>query len=376
MSDLALPIVLMLLLVIAEAIYLQRSGKQKVNWRDVVFNLNSGHMMLWLFRGVEIACFGYVAANFSLGWLDSWPTVCVWLFAILAWDFGFYWLHRLHHHWRLFWAVHVVHHQGEHYNLSLGVRNSWYSSLTSIPFFLILAVMGLPLSVFISVSIFHYTIQFFNHNEVTPKLGILEKIFVTPTHHRVHHVKDLAYSNKNFGGSFIFWDKMFGSFQGSLPSEPFSYGVKGAKASDNPFWASNQPFIRYFKLPVSLSERAAQFHSSSVSLVSGCIVLFALVIGYVYTYGYSYSDISWPQAVLFILLAVGAIALSGISEGRTWGIYSWSLISLVFPLLFIGYFGWSGLYWLVLMPLIAAHGIAIMFGWGRTPLVSAGEPYG
>ncbi|WP_268602262.1 sterol desaturase family protein, partial [Escherichia coli] len=64
--------------------------------------------------------------------------------ALLASDFGFYWLHRLHHRFRLLWAVHVVHHQGEHFNLSLGVRNSWYSSLTSIPFFLLLALAGVP----------------------------------------------------------------------------------------------------------------------------------------------------------------------------------------------------------------------------------------
>ncbi|MBX9386419.1 sterol desaturase family protein, partial [Serratia marcescens] len=212
MSDLALPIVFMLFIVVAEAVALQWGRREPVNWHDLVFNLNSGHIMLWLFRGLEITCYGYVAAHFSLGLLDAWPPLLMWLFALLAWDFGFYWLHRLHHRFRVLWAVHVVHHQGEHFNLSLGVRNSWYSSLTSIPFFLLLALAGVPLSVFVTVSIFHYSIQLFNHNALTPKLGVLEKILVTPAHHRVHHVKDMAYSNKNFGGSFIFWDKLFGTF--------------------------------------------------------------------------------------------------------------------------------------------------------------------
>lgn len=135
MSDLALPIVFMLFIVVAEAVALQWGRREPVNWHDLVFNLNSGHIMLWLFRGLEITCYGYVAAHFSPGLLDARPPLLMWLFALLAWDFGFYWLHRLHHRFRVLWAVHVVHHRGEHFNLSLGVRNSWYSSLTSIPFF-------------------------------------------------------------------------------------------------------------------------------------------------------------------------------------------------------------------------------------------------
>lgn len=175
MSDLALPIVFMLFIVVAEAVALQWGRREPVNWHDLVFNLNSGHIMLWLFRGLEITCYGYVAAHFSLGLLDAWPPLLMWLFALLAWDFGFYWLHRLHHRFRVLWAVHVVHHQGEHFNLSLGVRNSWYSSLTSIPFFLLLALAGVPLSVFVAVSIFHYSIQLFNHNALTPKLACWKK---------------------------------------------------------------------------------------------------------------------------------------------------------------------------------------------------------
>lgn len=112
MSDLALPIVFMLFIVVAEAVALQWGRREPVNWHDLVFNLNSGHIMLWLFRGLEITCYGYVAAHFSLGLLDAWPLLLMWLFALLAWDFGFYWLHRLHHRFRVLWAVHVVHHQG------------------------------------------------------------------------------------------------------------------------------------------------------------------------------------------------------------------------------------------------------------------------
>ena len=104
--------------------------REPVNWHDLVFNLNSGHIMLWLFRGLEITCYGYVA-RISAGAAGCRPPLLMWLFALLAWDFGFYWLHRLHHRFRVLWAVHVVHHRGALQPVA-GVRNSRYSSLTSI----------------------------------------------------------------------------------------------------------------------------------------------------------------------------------------------------------------------------------------------------
>ncbi|MEQ9944206.1 sterol desaturase family protein [Pectobacterium aroidearum] len=372
MIDLALPIVFMLVVVIGEALVLQWMRRETVNWHDVVFNLNSGHIMLWLFRSVEIFCYGYVAAHFSLGWVETWPPVLMWLFALLAWDFGFYWLHRLHHTFGVLWAVHVVHHQGEHFNLSLGVRNSWYSSLTSIPFFLILALLGVPLYVFITVSILHYSVQLFNHNAMTPKLGWLEKVLVTPAHHRVHHVNDRAYADKNFGGTFIFWDKLFGSFCPQLPDTPFRYGAGKDRPSNNPFWASNLPFMQYLKLSVRRTRRAT-FHCTPVALLTGAMLLFALVVGYVYLYGYGYESANLPQVALFLLLVSGAVALGGISEGRRWSIYVWLFVVLLFPALFLVYLGWEALYWKIAMLALALHGLAMAFGWGRHPLTGEHE---
>ncbi|MDY4379358.1 sterol desaturase family protein [Pectobacterium brasiliense] len=372
MIDLALPIVFMLVVVIGEALVLQWMQREKVNWHDVVFNLNSGHIMLWLFRSVEIFCYGYVAAHFSFGWVETWPPVLMWLFALLAWDFGFYWLHRLHHTFGVLWAVHVVHHQGEHFNLSLGVRNSWYSSLTSVPFFLILALLGVPLYVFVTVSILHYSVQLFNHNAMTPKLGWLEKVLVTPAHHRVHHVNDRAYADKNFGGTFIFWDKLFGSFCPQLPDTPFRYGAGREMPSNNPFWASNLPFLSYLKLSVRRT-RQATFHCTPMALIAGAMLLFALVVGYVYLYGYGYDAADLSQAALFLLLVAGAVALGGISEGRRWGIYVWLAVVLLFPAVFLVYLGWEALYWKIAMLMLALHGLAMAAGWGRRPLTEEPE---
>ena len=89
MSDLLFPIISMVLLVLAEAGVLQFTGRQKVDWLDVIFNINSGHMMLWLFRCLEVLCYGLVVNHFSLGLFDNAPVILLWLFTILAWDFGF-----------------------------------------------------------------------------------------------------------------------------------------------------------------------------------------------------------------------------------------------------------------------------------------------
>jgi len=360
MSELVMPVLAMLVLVLGEACILQLTGRQKVDWREVIFNLNSGHIMLWLFRCLEVLCYSLVLTYCSLHLLDSWPEVWLWLFALLAWDFGFYWLHRLHHRFALLWAVHVVHHQGEHFNLSLGVRNSWYSSLTSIPFFIVLAVLGVPLSVFLTVSILHYSMQLFNHNALTPKLGWLEKILVTPAHHRVHHINDRRYADRNYGGTFIFWDKLFGTFAQAPATENIVYGVKGLPPSTNPLRESNVPVLRLLGISVMQPGKVQRFPCSVWLLLTGALLLFALVAGYIHRYGYEINTVSLEQGILFLLLAVGSVALGGISDGQRWGAMSWCLVTWLLPLLFLGLWGWLQPFWCISMLAMAVHGLVTM----------------
>lgn len=370
MNELTFPVIFMVMIVIAEAAVIARKSPASFRWRDVVFNLNSGHIMLWLFRGLELFCYGFVVTHFSAGLTDTWPAWAVWLFALIAWDFGFYWLHKLHHKYRLLWAVHVVHHQGEHFNLSLGVRNSWYSSLTSVPFFLLLALAGVPLSVFMAVSVLHYTIQFFNHSGLIPRLAWLEKIMVTPHHHRVHHVKDGGFANRNFGGSFILWDKLFGTFSES-PGIPHRYGIGGEAATENPLIDSNRPFLRVFGIKNKPRQiRSAQYHIRDAFLVSGTLLLFVLVIGYIYRYGYGYSGTTAVQAALFVLLAAGTVALSGLAAGQQWGRVSWFVVA-TFILLLIIAVGWLTPFWLMSGGLLWLHSLLLLTGAGTAP---AGEP--
>lgn len=368
MNELTFPIIFMLLVVVAEGLIITKTQKGTVSWQELVFNLNSGHIMLWLFRGLELFCYSFVVTHYSFNVVESWPTVLIWLLTILAWDFGFYWLHRLHHTYRILWAVHVVHHQGEHYNLSLGVRNSWYSSLTSIPFFMLLALMGVPLDVFITVSILHYTIQFFNHSAIIPHLGWLEKIMVTPQHHRVHHVKEGHYSNRNFGGSFIFWDKLFRTFS-TPPETKYHYGIKGEPATENPFIDSNLPFWRILKRaskPRALT--SPRYHINQLALVIGTLFLFSLVIGYVYLYGYGYQGTTLQQVILFILLALGTVALSGISDGKTTGLLSWFIIASILLICILFIWNWATPFWIISSSGLWLHSFLILLGVGRKPV--------
>lgn len=355
MNELAIPIVIMLLFVLAEALYLRWNRRLQVDWQDVMFNLNSGHLMLWLFRGLEVLCYGAVADQFSFALLEGVNSALLWTGAFFAWDLSFYWLHRLHHRYRLLWAIHVVHHQGEHFNLSLGVRNSWYSSLASIPFFIPLAIIGVPLDVFVMVSMIHYSFQFFNHCALTPRLGVLEEIFVTPGHHRVHHMKDITYSNRNFGGTFIIWDKLFGTFS-SLPDVPYSYGVKGSMPSLNPFLASNIPLLQLFGLRIKKPEKKPAGPATDLGAFHASLLLFGLVIAYIHQYGYGYIGITWEQTVLFVMLVSGAVVLGRMSQQRAWGRTTWFLLCSGLPLVFLMYFRWRQIYWQIPMCIMAVHG--------------------
>ncbi|CAK9886683.1 MAG: hypothetical protein XXXJIFNMEKO3_03129 [Candidatus Erwinia impunctatus] len=364
MSELLIPVVGMLVFVFGEAVILQLTGRQRVNWHEVIFNLNSGHIVLWLFRCVEVLCYGVIASQFSLHVFDEISPVWVWLFALLAWDFGFYWLHRFHHQLRLLWAVHVVHHQGEHFNLSLGVRNSWYSSLTSIPFFMVLAGLGVPLSVFLTVSVLHYTVQFLNHNALTPKLGWLEYLFVTPTHHRVHHLNERRFADTNYGGTFIFWDKLFGTFCRLPLPHQHTYGVSGSQPSANLLRESNLPFLRLAGMRRIAQPRQPRFHCAPWMVVSGALLLFMLVLGYIQRYGYVIDTVSHQQMVLFLLLTAGTITLGAVSDGARWGIAGWCLVTSLLPLTFLVGWEWQHPFWYLFLSLIALHGVVLATGAG------------
>jgi sterol desaturase/sphingolipid hydroxylase (fatty acid hydroxylase superfamily) len=165
----------------------------------------------------------------------------VWVFALLAYDFSYYWFHRISHEVNLFWAAHVVHHQSEDYNLGTALRQSG-SGLFGFIFYLPWLVIGIPLDIFLAAGALNLVYQFWVHTQHIRRLGPLEYVLITPSNHRVHHAQNHIYIDRNYGGIVCIWDRLFGSFQDELPEEPCIFGIRRPLDSYNPLWANVQVY--------------------------------------------------------------------------------------------------------------------------------------
>jgi sterol desaturase/sphingolipid hydroxylase (fatty acid hydroxylase superfamily) len=302
---------LMAILLWAEALWTRwRTGRGP--WLEVLANLHSGQTLMWFFRGVELSVYAWVYTQMSLGLLDFLPTWLLWILAFIAWDFCFYWLHRLHHKIPLLWKIHAVHHQGERFDLSLGVRNAWLSSLGSIPFFVGLAWIGIPLEVFVSVAALHYFVQFYNHNGLVKSSGLLESFMVTPSLHRVHHGMNPRYLDRNFGGTLNIWDRFFGTRQIEIPEDPPRFGVKQSVRSYNPGWQNLCPWIRAASPEPQLLSTWARRSAAVLGLL-----LFGQFLYYVETQ----NTLTLIQTIAYITLTtLSALCWGALADGRAWAI--------------------------------------------------------
>jgi len=164
--------------------------------------------------------------------------VWVWVAALLLYDFCYYWLHRCGHEVGILWAAHVVHHQSERYNLSTALRQTSSGALLGWIFYLPMAVLGFPLEVFAVVAVIDLLYQYWIHTELVPKLGWFDRVFASPSNHRVHHAVNDRYLDKNYGGILILWDRLFGSFAEEDDGTPPIYGTRAPLRSWNPLWAN------------------------------------------------------------------------------------------------------------------------------------------
>ena len=135
------------------------------------------------------------------------------LLAFLLQDFLYYWFHRASHHIHWFWAAHVVHHSSKNMNFTTAFRQSFFYPLVGMwLFWLPMILLGFDPKFVIAIVAINLGFQFFVHTQLVDKLGILEYLFNTPSHHRVHHAINKGYIDKNFAGVLIIWDKLFGTF--------------------------------------------------------------------------------------------------------------------------------------------------------------------
>jgi len=171
----------------------------------------------------------------------------VWIFAFVIYDFFYYWFHRISHERQIFWASHVAHHQSEDYNLSTALRQTGTGAFITWVFYIPVFLIGVPSYVFVSVASINLIYQFWVHSEHIPKLGWYEKYFVTASNHRVHHAQNDNYIDKNYGGVFIIWDRMFGTYKEEDENEIPIYGIRGKINTFNPIWANLHIYVDIFK---------------------------------------------------------------------------------------------------------------------------------
>ena len=180
-----------------------------------------------------IISYGYMVEHFALFKLE--PSIMVYVIAFIGIDFAGYWVHRINHNINYFWNHHIIHHSSEEFNLACALRQS-ISNFFSISFIFLIptAIIGVPPEVIAILAPLHLFAQYWYHTRLIGKLGLLEYIIVTPSHHRVHHAINNEYLDKNLSQVFIIWDKLFGTFQEELDGVPPVYGVKRPLRSWNP----------------------------------------------------------------------------------------------------------------------------------------------
>lgn len=166
---------------------------------------------------------------------DAW---WVWALGLLIYDFLYYWHHRMGHRMAVLWAAHVVHHQSEDFNLGTALRQTSSGFLFGWVFYLPMAIAGFPPLVFAVVALVDLLYQYWIHTEQIGRLGWFDRVFASPSNHRVHHGVNDHYVDRNYGGILILWDRMFGTFQDELKEEPVVYGTRKPLRSHDPLWAN------------------------------------------------------------------------------------------------------------------------------------------
>lgn len=257
---------LFFLLIGLELVVARLRKRQVYRLNDSVSDLSLGVMsqLAGIFIAIgTIALYAWVARHFAIQrfldvpeWISRSPfapaesglgfrldllALGSWGLVFLLDDLAYYWLHRCSHEVNLLWAGHVVHHSSEEYNLTVALRQSSLHGLMSWVFYLPLALLGVPVLMWVVCHGLNLIYQFWIHTREIGRLPRpLEAVLNTPSHHRVHHGVNPQYQDRNYAGVFIIWDRLFGTFEPEA-EEPV-YGITKPLASWNPVWANVHVF--------------------------------------------------------------------------------------------------------------------------------------
>lgn len=197
-----------------------------------------------LVRGICLLVLNYF---YRFKFVEIENEIAYWTILVIAQDFMFYWLHRVDHYCRLFWAVHVTHHSSEEFNLTVGFRSSVFQPLYRFIYFIPLSLIGFKgidiMFIYAATQIYGILI----HTKTVGKLGFLEWFLSTPSHHRVHHASNIKYLDKNMGMVFIIWDRLFGTFEAEDINEPVIYGLTENIKTHHPVKMVFHEWVNIFK---------------------------------------------------------------------------------------------------------------------------------
>ncbi|WP_313377050.1 sterol desaturase family protein [Chishuiella sp.] len=222
----------------------RKKMKNVFKYESSISNISIGiaERLLNLFiTGSFYQLFVYIYENYRLMTLPN--TWWIWIVMLLATDFVWYWYHRLGHEINIFWGAHIVHHQSEEFNYTVAARITTLQAIVRNVFWCVLPFVGFHPNLVMTILVVHGVYSFFTHTQVIGKLGWLEYILITPSLHGVHHASDEKYLDKNYGDVFVFWDKIFGTFQEE--EEKPHYGLTHPIKSYSFLW---QHFHYYLEL--------------------------------------------------------------------------------------------------------------------------------
>ena len=254
---------LIILLIISELIYSHIYKLKYYKSKDsaAAFGLLLGNYAVNLGTKGSILVLYFYLYNYRLLTInDLMPVWMVWILTFVVIDFVYYWYHRCSHRVRFFWAVHMNHHSSEEMNFTVSLRQAWFGSLTKVPFFISMPLIGFDPLITAVAGVASTLWGVVGHTQWINKLGPLEYIFVTPSSHRVHHGSNEEYLDKNYGNLLIIWDRLFGTFEEE--KEKVIYGVRNNVKTFNPIkitffeWLS---FVNDFKYAKDFREKILCF---------------------------------------------------------------------------------------------------------------------
>lgn len=349
LSPVVIAIPMYFILMALEMLVLRFQKHPGYRLNDAITNINCGVMSQVtgvFFKVLSIGIYTLIFEKFAIFEIPN----NIWTFLLLffMYDLCYYWAHRMSHEVNLFWGGHVVHHSSEEYNLSVALRQSSTQTFWTFFFYFPLAILGFDPVMLILASGLNLLYQFWIHTEAIGKMGFLELFMNTPSHHRVHHGRNPKYIDKNHGGTFIIFDKWFGTFQEE--EETPTYGITTPVKSWNPFWVNvahyasmkeelkqikslkdklkylfNKPgwlpsYLGGYRAPKEIEPNYQKFDTVVPTSINWYIftqyILLLVLTGY---FLFQVDQFTWPAKIGVSLLIIWTtVSFSGVFEKRKW----------------------------------------------------------